>query len=81
MKGIVGSQDGTCCQGVWGVTVVAVQAAEEVEVMAALAATVAKVVAADAGADLRCRSMHSGTTSGRRWHIPRHWGEAACRDA
>ena len=68
MKGIAGSQDGTCCQGVWGVTVVAVQAAEEVEVMAALAATVAKVVAADADEDLRCRSMHSGTTSGRRWH-------------
>ena len=81
MKGSAGSQDGTCCQGVWGVTVVAVQAAEEVEVMAALAATVAKVVAADAGADLRCHSMHSGTTSGRRWHIPRRRGEAACRDA
>ena len=68
MKGIAGSQDGTCCQAVWGVTVVAVQAAEEVEVMAALAATVVTVVAADADADLRCHSMHSGTTSGRRWH-------------
>ena len=68
MKGIAGSQDGTCCQGVWAGTVVAVQAAEEVEVMAALAATVVTVVAADADADLRCHSMHSGTTSGRRWH-------------
>ena len=68
MTGLAGSQDGTSCQGVWGVTVVAVQAAEEVETMVALAVTVARVVAADADADLRCRSMHSGTSS-RRWHI------------
>ena len=68
MKGIADSQDGTSCQGVWGATVVVVQAAEEVETMVALAVTVATVVAADADADLRCHSMHSGTTSGRRWH-------------
>ena len=78
MKGLAGSQDGTCGQGVWEATVVLVKAAVEVVMMAALAATVATVVAADADEDLRCHSMHSGTT-GRRWHIC--WGEAACRDA
>ena len=75
MKGIADSQDGTSCQGVWGATVVVVQAAEEVEVMVALAATVARVAAVVADADLRCHSMHRGTPGSR------SWGEAACRDA